>query len=198
MLFPRVYETSADVLATLKLYVDDQISLMRARAMLQISGLLSFVLLSIFLIIAASVFFLFIAIAFGIWIGQRLGSISLGFLCSAGLWVVIMGIFYYFRTGLFIDPMLRRLYRFSKEARKQTAERAEDAPYRNTEALEQYQQELEQKLRHEEAFIAKRIDGLRNDASNDLIESALGVLMKASSLSLLRGLKDAFRKRTNK
>ncbi|PIE84257.1 MAG: hypothetical protein CSA07_02640 [Bacteroidia bacterium] len=201
MLFPRVYETAADVLAALKLYVDDQIALLRVRTMLQVSGLLSFLLMSIFLMIAAVVFFLLIAVAFGVWVGQMLGSIPLGFLCASGLWLMAVGIVYRFRAALFTDPMLRRLHHLSRETQtpsggKSATENHREKSFQSAESLEQYRQELERKIHHEEAFIAKRIDGLRSDASNDVMEGLLGVLMKTSSLSLLRRLVGLFKRRT--
>lgn len=191
MLFPRVYDSIAEVLVALKMYVDDQVALLRARAILQLANLLSFILTSVFLIIGGAFFFLFLTVAFGMWMGALWGSMALGFLAAAGVWLLLLVVFYLCRRHLFVNPLLRRMHRFSAEAGmragRQGGARAahrEDVPYQNMEALAKYKGQLERKLKREEQIMLEGLQGLRGDLTSDVMDQVLSLALRFTSLRL--------------
>ncbi len=196
MLFPRVYDSLAEVFVALKMYVDDQVALLRAKTIIQLASLLSFIVSSIFFIIGGAFFFLFLTVAFGAWMGSLWGSVGLGFLSSAGLWLIIMIVFYFLRKHLFINPLLRRMHRFSSEAsarmgvHEDGAEaQSTTASYRSLEALEAYKTKLERNLKREERIMIEGLQGLRADASNDLMEQVLSLVVRITTLRLFPRLR---------
>jgi len=66
-----------------------------------VSALLSFMLLSIAFLIAN--------IGFAIWLGEKLGDLYLGFLCSSGIYLVLVLFIYLFRENLILKPFQKFL-----------------------------------------------------------------------------------------
>ena len=90
-----------------KQYVNARIHLVQVILLDKFTKAITFIIITVIIIMTASFVLLLLALAFSYWYSQSYGSLIEGFLISAGIYVVIMLIVFWLRKPLISNAIIK-------------------------------------------------------------------------------------------
>ncbi len=91
-----------------KEYIDLHFSLAKIESMEKLSGIITFLLLSIIAVSFFSIIIFLLGVAFALWFADVAGTMAQGILIYTGVLILILIFFYAFRKSLLINPIIRK------------------------------------------------------------------------------------------
>jgi energy-coupling factor transporter transmembrane protein EcfT len=104
----------------IKSYIDARIDLWKINLLDKIVKSGTYFFTSVMVMLALSFVLLFATFAFSYWYGNVYGNIATGFLISAGFYIILGIVFYFFRKPIFSNNIIRNIAEiiFSEDDRK--------------------------------------------------------------------------------
>ena len=98
------------ILEGIKEYLGLKFEYIRVTSLEKLIGVLSSLLLNIFIIAIAFFILLFLSLSFAWWYGERIDNMALAYLLLAGIWLLMALIIYIFRKPLIINPLVSKWF----------------------------------------------------------------------------------------
>lgn len=201
MLFPRVADVSSRVYVALRRYMWDILAIGTAKTYLRIAGILTYLFSSILLLIGGAFFLGLLTIALSLWLGQILGSLPLGFVIGAAVWLVILFVFYFLRHVVFTNPLLQKLYGSTvaknHKLQKHLLNVAGEGivPYKDQPTLKLHIKQLEKRAILDKQIITNNVREFPPSVKSDIAEKSLLLLLQFLFYRAFRKRKRRRRKR---
>ncbi len=96
----------AEITAAVKSYINTRIELLKLTMLQKITKAGTFMLTFVSVVVALFSILIFLMFAFSFWYGEKTGSLSQGFLISAGIFLLISIVILIFRKALFSKPLV--------------------------------------------------------------------------------------------
>jgi hypothetical protein len=103
----KLSENLAEITAALKSYVNTRFDLMKLTLLQKITRAGTYMLSFVSILVSLFSILIFLMFAFSFWYGEKTGSLSTGFLISAGIFLVLMIVIFLLRKSIFSNPLIR-------------------------------------------------------------------------------------------
>ncbi|MFB6343573.1 phage holin family protein [Saccharicrinis sp. FJH62] len=90
-------------------YLQARINLWKVEMLEKFTRIGTYFITTILVLVSLLMFFMLISFAFSFWYGEVHGSISVGFLISGGVYLLIIILGYVFRRQIFSNPLVKHL-----------------------------------------------------------------------------------------
>ncbi|HYW97047.1 MAG TPA: phage holin family protein [Bacteroidales bacterium] len=100
-------ENLAEITAAIKSYVNTRFDLLKLTLLQKITRAGTYMLTFVSVLVSLFSILIFLMFAFSFWYGERTGSLSEGFLISAGIFLLLLIILFLLRRVIFSNTLIR-------------------------------------------------------------------------------------------
>ena len=100
-------ENLAEITAAVKSYINTRIDLLKLTLLQKITKAGTFMLTFVSVLVSLFAVLIFLMFAFSFWYGQETGSLAIGFLISAGVFLILLVLIYLLRRVIFSNTLVR-------------------------------------------------------------------------------------------